>query len=114
MPSAQSIKRWQEGKVNRAKEHFELRFGSADDAGWSDWAPVALVGPPVDGAVIVQFIIEPDTPERKAIIADASKEIQFYFLDLEKDDPWGYAQYHSGTCSNWYSSVHWSFFKPRI
>jgi hypothetical protein len=34
-----------------------------------------------------------------------------YFLELNEDDPWKYAQYHCGTKSNVYSDIHWSFYK---
>lgn len=41
----------------------------------------------------------------------AVKEIQFYLLELEKSDPWQYAQYHSSTAANTYSAIHWTFFE---
>jgi hypothetical protein len=111
MSFAPQISRWERANVDRTKEHFELRFGSANDENWSDWPLVALVGSPVDGVVPVQFLVAPEDSLKAAMIADTSKEIQFYLIDLEKNDPWGYAQYHCETTSNMYSDVHWSFFR---
>ena len=49
---------WREGKVSRSSDHFELRYGSAEDADWDQWHPVALVGRPRMGVFKVQFLIE--------------------------------------------------------
>jgi len=110
--SVPRISRWQEGRVDRTKEHFELRYGSAEDSDWSEWIPVAVVGPPIAGIVNVQFLVEPCDPRNADVVIDVKKEIQFYLFELRERDPWRYAQYHCGTCANAHSEVHWSFFKP--
>ncbi|MGI8772073.1 MAG: hypothetical protein ACR2JE_11625 [Acidobacteriaceae bacterium] len=107
------IYRWQEGPVDHSKEHFELRFGSADRNSWNEWIPVAVIAPPDAGAVSVQFLIEPNDSNAN-IITKVKKEINFYLLELGDPDPWKYAQYHCGTISNAYSDVHWSFFQPAV
>ncbi|SRR5713101_8972807 len=109
--SAPKIRRWKEGRVDRTKEHFELRYGSAKDSSWSEWIPVAVVGPPKAGIVNVQFLVEPGEAKNADAVAKVKKEIQFYLIDKEEPNPWGYARYHCGTESNIYSHVHWSFFK---
>jgi DNA invertase Pin-like site-specific DNA recombinase len=38
---------------------------------------------------------------------------QFYLIDKEEPNPWGYAQYYCGTGSNIYSPVRWAFFKAQ-
>jgi len=111
MNPAPKIRSWQEGPVNRKKEHFELRYGSAEDGGWNEWIPVAVIGPPKDRIVKVQFLVEPGEPKNADALNDVKKEIQFYLIEKGEPDPWAYAQYHCGTASNIYSHVHWSFFK---
>lgn len=115
MDSAPPISRWQEGPVDPAKQHFELRYGPAED-GWTEtgWTPVALIGPPKNCIVNVQFLVDPNEAKNEEAVNDVKSEIQFYLIDLRKPDPWGYAQYHCGTQSNVYSPVHWSFFKTAI
>ena len=112
MTSAHKISQWQKGPVDRTKEHFELRYGSIEDAGWSAWAPIALIGLPLGGVVQVQFLVEPRDPENAKAVSDVKREIQFYLFELGERDPWAYARYHSGTTSNAISTVHWSFFDP--
>lgn len=112
MKSAPEISRWQEGGVDRTKEHFELRYGSARDGGWSKWIPLAVVGPPIAGVVNVQFLVEPGDPSNANAISDVANEIQFYLIDKRERKPWAYAQYHCSTGANVYSNVHWSFFNP--
>lgn len=112
MNSAPEISRWQEGRVDHTKEHFELRYGSAEDSDWSKWAPVAVVGPPIAGIVNVQFLVESGHPKNANAVGDVAREIQFYLIDKGEPKPWAYAQYHCGTLANAYSLVHWSFWEP--
>ena len=105
------IRTWQVGRVDRSKEHFELRYGSAENQGWDDWVPTALVGPPVQGITSVEFLLDPQNPSNADVLERTKKEVQFYLIDLGEPDPWEYSKYHCGTVSNAYSSIHWSFFK---
>jgi hypothetical protein len=112
MDSTSRISEWQEGEVDRTKQYFELRFGSAEDGEWSEWMPAALVGPPAAGVVMVQFLVEPGDPKYGDVVGDAVKEIQYFLIDKNEDDPWSYAKYHCGTAANVYSQIHWSFYEP--
>jgi hypothetical protein len=112
MTSVRNIRRWQEGRVDRTEEHFELRYGSAKDRCWNEWLPIAVVGPPVTGMVSVQFLVERADPRNTGAISDVEREIQFYLIDKREYNPWEYAQHHCGTSANAYSQVHWSFFQP--
>lgn len=105
------ISGWQEGRVDLAKEHFELRYGSAEDGSWSDWIPVAVIGPPTTGIVNVRFLVEPGDPKNAEAISDVKQEIQYYLFELKEPNPWLYAKYHCGTMSNFSGNVHWSFFE---
>jgi hypothetical protein len=106
------ISRWQEGRVDPAKQHFELRYGSTEhDWNENEWIPVALIGPPRNRIVNVQFLVDPNEPKNAEAVSKVKREIQFYLIDLGESDPWRYARYHCGTESNIYSEVHWSFFK---
>lgn len=105
--------RWSEGEVNRLQEHFELRYGSAEEDWWNEWLPVALVGPPSDGVFSVQFLVNEDIRRREPnILSIVTAEINFYLVELGERDPWAYLQYHCGTASNIYSRVHWAYFNP--
>jgi hypothetical protein len=112
MNSVPEISRWKEGRVDRTKEHFELRYGSVEDGGWSEWIPVAVVGPALGGIVQVQFLLEPGDPRNLDIVNDAAKEIQYYLINKREQNPLEYAQYHCGTSANVYSKLHWSYFEP--
>jgi hypothetical protein len=75
MKSVPRISRWQEGRVDLAREHFELRYGSAEDGGWSDWTPVAVIGPPTTGIVNVQFLVEPGDPKNAESVSDVKQSL---------------------------------------
>jgi hypothetical protein len=49
---------WCKRGVDPSEDHFELRYGSAEDSGWDDWIPVARVGRPIEGVFGVDFIIK--------------------------------------------------------
>ena len=99
---------WHEGPVDRTSEHFELRYGEASGE-WDKWISAALVGCSRPGAVNVEFLIDRADSRNAEIAKDVVHELDFYLVELRKPDPWGYLQYHCGTTSNVYSSVHWLF-----
>jgi len=75
MSSADHDWQWREGTVARAKPHFELRYGSSNDADWSSWPTVALVGQPRNAVFPVQFLInERDRVDRPKMIEGARRE----------------------------------------
>ena len=102
--------KWVEGDVDRAKEHFELRYGDANETEYEDWRPVALIGPPKNHTFPVKWLIDESTPEGKESIRDARKELDFFLVQKGESDPWAYAKYHCGTASNIYSRIHWSYY----
>jgi hypothetical protein len=104
---------WRKRSVDPSEDHFELRYGSAEDSGWENWIPVARVGRPIERAFRVDFILNHTVPNFKAIMDTMVKELDFYLVELHERDPWRYAQYHCGTTANVYSSVHWSFCPKR-
>ena len=101
--------KWAEGPVDMSRDHFELRYGSADDSDWGKWLSVARVGPPTESTFAVEWILDrADSVHREAASAVA-KELDFYLVTKGEADPWVYAQYHCGTSANLYSHVHWVF-----
>ena len=72
---------------------------------------VAVIGFPDAGSVNVSFLIE-EGDANALLIAKIEKEINFYLLQLNKADPWQYAQDHCGTASNAFGFIRWSFKKP--
>jgi len=105
---------WREGEVDESDDHFELRYGTVDDRGWDDWLPVAIVGPAQNRAFAIHFLIDCADASKKKIVEDLVRELNYYFVELNEEDPWRYLQYHAGTSSNVYSSIHWSFFPKSL
>ena len=103
---------WTKAPVSTKAPHFELRYGSGDAADWDSWVLVARVGRRSALRFIVEFLVAPDSPERSAMVAAVTRELDFYLEELRERDPWGYAQYHCGTASNLYSDVHWAYVTP--
>jgi hypothetical protein len=102
------INRWQRGYVDTNSEHFELLVAVSEEDEQTEGKSVAVIGPPEDGSVNVSFLIE-ENEANASLIEKVEKEINFYLLEINEPDRWKYAQYHCGTASNVYSSVHWSF-----
>lgn len=98
---------WSERNVNPAKDHFELRYGPADDP--DSWVMVARVGRPIKRNFGVQFVIDRATSASAAMVDAAIAELSFYLVKKREQNPWAYAQYHCGTSANLYSSIHWLF-----
>jgi hypothetical protein len=109
---ARRVWSWREGPVDRAGDHFELRFGSVHAGGWDDWLPVALVGPPVEGVFAVQFLVSHAEERNASVLGEVRRELDYYLVNKREPDPWKYARYHGSTAANMYSKVHWSFFAP--
>jgi hypothetical protein len=99
--------RWRVARVDPAREHLELRFGSADEPRWTAWILVARVGRPVGSAFPVEFLLRPDDSRYEEAIAAVRDELDYYLVELGDADPWAYAMYHAKTMANLYSSVHW-------
>ena len=100
---------WSERSVDPAEDHFALLYGSAEDSDWSQWVAVARVGRPIQRVFGVQFLIDRATATRASMVDAVVAELDFYLLNQGDPNPWGYAKYHCGTCSNLYSCVHWTF-----
>lgn len=103
---------WREGRVDRASEHFELRYGDASTSRWDECLRVALVSRDQEGVCSVEFLFERTDLRNSKIVEDVVSELNFYLGELrtpDRPDPWDYLRYHCGTCSNIYSPVHWSF-----
>ncbi len=103
---------WCEAPVDKSFDHFELRYGDASSSGgWDAWILVAIVGIIHEGLVNVEFLVDKTDARHSKIVEDTVKELNFYLVELGEEDPWQYLQYHCGTASNIYSSVHWDFIK---
>lgn len=99
---------WQEGPVDRTAEHFEVRYGNARSS-WNEWVPVALVGRAGKRLANVLFLIDRADSENLEPVNQVIRQLRFYLTELRERYPWNYLQYHCGTTSNLYSSVHWAF-----
>jgi hypothetical protein len=104
---------WRERGVDPAEDHFELRYGSAQNSGWDSWVPVARVGRPLRRVFGVEFLISRPVPESRGMFDAVVKELDFYLVTKREKNPWTYAQYHCTTAANVYSWVHWSFHNRR-
>lgn len=95
---------WREGDVDPLTDHLSL---------WSveHEVEIARVGPPKENTFAVQFF----SPEGltgsalEEVRAGASRELDFYLVELGEPDPWLYARYHCGTYANFYANVQWAW-----
>jgi hypothetical protein len=113
---AKPTKRWREGPVNRARDHFEIGIGGVQPHGPEcKYLAVALVGKGRGRTFIVQFLIKPESdPRNRFVLHDVRFQLNFFLVIKGEPDPWKYAQYHCGTGANFYSWVHWSFITARL
>jgi len=118
MTSARSVPpalwAWREGHVDTAKDHFALRYGSAEQGGWDSWVPVARVGPPLAQVFTVEFIGAGEGPSANAMRRAAVEELDYYLVAKRERNPWLYAIYHCQTMANAYSLIHWSYYRGGI
>jgi len=95
------IDNWSEGVVDRKEEHLKLWYEDNKH-------PTALVTNIKGKGIIVQFAVDINTTSK--VKEAVTRELNFYFNELNKQNPWGYAIYHCSTSSNIYSDVHWGYF----
>lgn len=100
---------WCQQKVDPARDHFELRYGSAEDSDWNAWLSVARVGRPLKKVFSVEFLIDPANSASAPMMGAVVDELDYYLVTKSEPHPWAYARYHCGTAANLYSSVHWLF-----
>ena len=98
---------WTEGHVDEREDFIELRYGSASQFSCDEWLTVARVGAPVEHTFPVEWLL--DRKKHPKPVAAIQKELDFYLVEKEEENPWLYAQYHCGTSANLYSDVHWGF-----
>jgi len=96
-----STNNWCEGIVDKKEEHIKIWYKDEKH-------PTAIVTKTKEEGIVVQFFTdEPDIIEAKEEII---RELNFYFNELNKQNPWAYAIYHCSTSSNMYSDVRWGYF----
>ena len=102
--------RWIEGKVDQESEYIGIFYsGNLDSITARDNTEIMTLVASCGGEITVQFPENLVEAEKEEII----KELDFYFVELEKEDPWEYAKYHCSTASNLYSSVRWVFYPAK-
>jgi hypothetical protein len=106
--------RWEAGLVDEAGEHILLSFGDIHNVPAADMITVGRLSPPQGQVFTVEWLIEADTPEHAAALDAGRRALDFYLVELQKQDAWQYAIYHCSTMSNIYSSVHWSYFPEGV
>ena len=72
---------WADGPVDAQAEHIELRHGDAGSTSCEDWLPIARIGRSTDRCFPVQWLIEGDSAERRAILADARRDWRIRMLE---------------------------------
>jgi hypothetical protein len=102
--------RWEAGEVDKQEEHIELRYGDAHKTSHEDWTPIARLAKPKDQVFKVEWLVNQESAEHKAMLVDARRDLDFYLVEKEEANPWAYARYHCNTGANMYSPVHWSYF----
>lgn len=96
--------RWERAAVDRQGDHLALFHVDVDE-------PIAIVGPPSDHTIPVEFLVTADLADEPASarVDAVRRELDYFLVELGESDPWGYAIYHAGTASNIYGSVTWSW-----
>ena len=89
---------------------MELLYGDVWKQDPKDFLHVALLSAPSDNVFTVQFLIQETDAQSKAVLEAVREELDYYLIGLQERNPWGYAQYHCTTASNWYSKVHWTYY----
>ncbi|MEQ2007018.1 MAG: hypothetical protein ABMA26_09470 [Limisphaerales bacterium] len=74
---------WIEGEVDSSKEHAEVWWGDGKE-------PVALVGAPIAGSYVVEFLPVPEGPRCADAIAVVKKNLTFELGRCTPTDPWGH------------------------
>ena len=97
-----------EGPVSPDDEHMSLSHGSVQGDRWP-FPTVARVGPPKDGVVMLELLIDNATTGSEEVIAGVRRQVRWLFVEKGERDPWAYAQHHCTTSANIYSRVHWSW-----
>lgn len=98
---------WVEGQVSRRGEYIKVWYDPDNDESGASWLTVALLGPPSDGLVIIEYVIDPlDSANAQAVEAVARD------LDiLREPGGWAYARrWASSSVGNLYGKVHWGLF----
>jgi hypothetical protein len=101
--------RWEEGSVDRTREHLAIVYGDVNTQDPKEWIPVALVSAPKGTTFSVQFLIESSEGKNREVLDEVRRELDFYLVEKGEPDPWDYAKHHCGTGANVYSNVHWSY-----
>jgi hypothetical protein len=97
---------WQEARVDTRDGDPVLLYGSPD-AEPESWTPAARVGRPEGRVFPVEWLVDADAAENRALVEAVSFELDFYLKQVGRPDPWSYARYHCQTASNLYGDVHW-------
>jgi len=92
---------WSEGIVDKKEEHIKVWYKSHRH-------PTAIATNHKKEGIVVQFLTNRKTTSKA--MKEVTKELNYYFNELNKQNPWEYAIYHCSTASNLYSDVHWGYF----
>jgi len=102
---------WIEGEVDPTGESIKIVYGSIQDTDRDQWVTMACIAPPQDHTFIIQFLIAASDSAMVKILQEVVREIDFYLIEKQESDPWGYAKYHCGSTANMYSDCHWLYNK---
>ncbi len=107
--SQQATASWSEGTVDTDAEHIEIMYGDFINEGNAGLVAVARVCPgDSPQRFVVQFLL--DAPNDK--VTAVRKEINYFLIELDEQDPWAYARHHCGSTGNMYGDVHWVLHRP--
>jgi len=105
--------RWIEGEVDPTAESIAIVYGSMDDHNRDNWLTVAYIAPPKDHIFTVRFLVTAADAATAKLLEKVKRQIDFYLVEKEEPDPWGYAKYHCGSTANIYSDCHWLYNKGK-
>jgi hypothetical protein len=96
-----SSSNWSEGIVDKKEEHIKVWYKEEQQ-------PAAIVTKNEKEGIVVQFFTDEST--NPGVKERIFRDLNFYFNELNKQDPWAYAIYHCSTSANMYSDVRWGYF----
>lgn len=100
------VRSWREGEVASEMEQIVIVWGRPGEG----QIAVARVAPSSPSETFaVQFLLSNKDKKSRAIVEAVHKELDFYLVEKEEDDPWAYAIYHCSTAGNLYGDIHWGY-----
>ena len=90
------------------KPCFVIYYKHGDNQDKTKWTRIARIDKPLDGVFPVSFVnFSWNIPQ--SIVECVVREINYYLVELDEQNPWQYMLHHCNSAANIYSQVHWEY-----